>query len=73
MTRKRLLHKIDGCLQEPVDSQAIEQIVDCTLQYLLDYTQLLSSQLMSHHPPLHSEAMTAGTVIAKLKDLLNGA
>lgn len=71
MTRKRLLGKVKHNLGDRAfDPEIVELAVDTTLQYLLDYSQDLSEQLMSKH--LHSEAMSAGTVITKLKALLSG-
>ena len=69
MTRQRLFRKIDQALAEHEVDDVVKQVIaDRTLQYLLDYTQQLSEELMSKH--LHSESMSVGTVITKLKMLM---
>ena len=69
-TRRRLNRQIEKCLGDrSVDPAVRDIIVDCTLNYLLDYTQQLSEELMSKN--LHSESMSAGAVITKLKTLLS--
>lgn len=76
MSRKRLVAKVKSSLAEShLDTDqaarfAADIAIDCTLEYLMRYSELLSEELM--HTGLYSESMTAGTIRNKIKSLLDG-
>lgn len=75
MTRNRMMAEIKDCLDKndlPADGDAkqiAEIAVDCTLHYVLHYVTTLSEELIVGGS--YSEALTAGVISLKLRDLLD--
>lgn len=74
MTRKKLMAEVKNGLDGnniPMDETtqaAVEVAIQCTLQYLLNYSTQMSEELITSK--LHTEAMTAGLVSKKVKSLM---
>lgn len=75
MTRKRMADKIKQSLDEQGieysddDKALASAIVDSTLDYVLEFGQEVSQELVG--VGLYSEAMVAGVFVRKLKALRN--
>lgn len=75
MTRNRMMTEIRDCLDKndlPVDGltkQIAEISADGALQYVLHYVTDLSEELIVSGS--YSEALTAGVISLKLRDLLD--
>lgn len=76
MTRERMYDTIKQKLDEegleitPESKLVVDAAICCALEYVLDYAQGLSHELASAE--LYSEAMVAGSMIRKIKGLMNG-
>lgn len=72
MTRRRMLKQIDACLEEhglENDRDIVTVAADCALKYLLEYATELSEQLILSGA--YSEALTAGLLTIKIRNLLD--